>query len=1140
MRCHSYVGAALRLPDMERGRPRGCFSIPEHHRAGPTVLLTRVIGPALLFLILCVVASPSSAAPWNDTALVVGNGTAGPYFLTGRPLLADSVCVCRSDGGVVPELGWTLDHDPGRVVFTRALAPGDSVLVLFSALPFALRSAYGAALAGAATGLSPAASPVTPRRIAQADDIPQPFKLQLNGAKTFGIAVDSRYETRTEQGLQLSLDGQLTESVMLTAAVSDRFSDRMSSGASAARLDDLDNFFVALTSPSLNARIGRVEFQSHTLTAGLARRLSGVELGVRKNGQTVSAAGGKLAGVVRRCEFFPQPGLAGPYPLTEQRRPVVTQSERVSLDGRLLERGIDRDYTIDYFSGEITFTPRVVLNERMRVSVTFEEGATTYDRRAVFTTWRSTAREGRLANEVGVQWEGDDPDGGFGFRLSPADRDTLARQTSGELRRDGAVDVGAGRGEYLAKDSLGERIYTYVGPRNGNYNVRFEYAGPGQGTYIHQGGGTYGFVGPGKGDFLPRVTVSAPGARLLVTNGFQLSETPIGSIEASAVGLALQPNRLNSRSQVSDWSHDLSWSSARDSAAAPGEQKLQLGARWRRLGRSEQVGGGIDQADVARQWFLPVGRYAANLQVIESWANLAPASALHASVQYGVLGGSGRGTRHAETVAATIIRSLTLQMDHQQSEASLHESDTVRGREVWAVVQRWGAWGGELFSGLRRETRTGAAVPTERFDTYELGLGVSGMRSGVTADRVYAGPGRADLVETRRRLWLDGLVSVRPLGFSGLLSASRISRHRVEGHRRYRDYLGQADLRWTLPQWGLAAIMNYSLNQYGVRNTIESFIPVAPGFGSYRREDSLLVNDPRGDLVRVTGSAGELHSAAVGRKEFTLRRGYTDHRAGWLRHFSDYSGELRAIREEAIDPEQISVTRWTIPWGTLGAARSGGTSLWVRRETSADLERRIATGKTPWFIRGQYMADDDRFGFSNAGHRRAAWELSTRGNRPRSTWSSWEIALARHERDLSGYSGAAAINALTHQVRVTVGWTLSSAVSASTQSAVERIHDRNGNGDALVWGAAPSVSVRFGRAGSLRAMADYDSVQSGWRTGWIPSGAGGYAVGHNVQCLLDGRIEVIGAISLRTHSTLDWFGRRRPVYRFDIQAVSTF
>ena len=48
---------------------------------------------------------------------------------------------------------------------------------------------------------------------------------------------------------------------------------------------------------------------------------------------------------------------------------VISGSERVYVNGVLLKRGENNDYTIDYNAGEIVFTSLFTITSEMRISI---------------------------------------------------------------------------------------------------------------------------------------------------------------------------------------------------------------------------------------------------------------------------------------------------------------------------------------------------------------------------------------------------------------------------------------------------------------------------------------------------------------------------------------------------------------------------------------------------------------------------------------------------------------------------------------------------------------------------------------------------------------------------------------------------
>ena len=114
-----------------------------------------------------------------------------------------------------------------------------------------------------------------------------------------------------------------------------------------------------------------------------------------------------------------QEGVQGPYRLTGPNNEsfiiILVNSEKIFLDGRLLQRGFDYDYIIDYNTAEITFNNTLLITQFSRVRVDFEYAEQNYNRTIIQASQEQ--RIGRWRSRLVHYQEQDSPNRPIGFEL---------------------------------------------------------------------------------------------------------------------------------------------------------------------------------------------------------------------------------------------------------------------------------------------------------------------------------------------------------------------------------------------------------------------------------------------------------------------------------------------------------------------------------------------------------------------------------------------------------------------------------------------------------------------------------------------------------------------------------------------------
>lgn len=492
--------------------------------------------------------------------------------------------------------------------------------------------------------------------------------IQKSGSISRGIAFGNTQNLSVNSSLNLQMSGRISDRFQLMASVSDDNIPIQPNG-NTQQLQDFDQVFIQIFDEKTKIIAGDfILKRPEGYYMNYYKRTQGAyvnsEIEVEEKTLAIEASASVSKGRFARNVIQGVEGNQGPYRLTGADNElfiiVIAGTEAVYIDGRRLERGQDKDYTIDYNSAEVTFTPRQFITKDRRIVVEFQYS----DRRFARPLLTSALTYGNEKSKSYFNFysESDAKNQPLQQDLTAQQRQLLSLSGDNPLGAftSGIDSVGFSSSlvMYQLIDSLGfDSVLVYsTDPELAVYQSQFSFVGSGNGDYVEDGftasGRKFKWVAPvlidgvliRQGNYVPLTILSPPKKRQMLVLGHKKkwSEKNQFQIEGAASindlntfssidskddqGFALRTNwELHTRSSKNDSLKKATWFTTgqmeynhRDFVGIERFREVEFERNWNILGIAPKgpfvlggIDGGWEKKDLGKWWigneYLQIG-----------------------------------------------------------------------------------------------------------------------------------------------------------------------------------------------------------------------------------------------------------------------------------------------------------------------------------------------------------------------------------------------------------------------------------------------------------------------------------------------------------------------------------------------------
>jgi hypothetical protein len=513
-----------------------------------------VIKRKLLFILLLHVYCFSAYAQYNV------NKRSKQLFITSDTIQLDtlslvpgSVTLKNNKGNRIDTADYKVNYAKGIVIFKKKLI--DSLQIIYQTFPYLFS---GEAKHKKLDNVKPdflgninSFSQYSYTIESQNNDIFKMEGLDKSGSISRGISFGNTQNMSVNSNLNLQLSGRLNNDVEILLAATDSNIPIQPEG-NTQNLQEFDKVFIQLSKDKTKLIAGDFQMnRPNSYFMNFYKKSQGLSFSTVQNialkdkepigvyRTTVSA--GVSRGTFSRNKIQGIEGNQGPYRLqgvqNESYIIVLSGTERVYIDGKLLTRGQENDYVIDYNTATIRFTAKQLITKDKRIVVEFQYSQKNYARSLLFVG--NDFEMKRLKLHLNVYSEQDSKNQPLQQSLSDAQKKRLSQigDTLSKAFSPGYDSIAFDNNQVLYKkvDTIVNAVKYSVFEQSTNsdsahWRVTFSNVGQGNGDYIQvassANGAVFQWIAPDAatnkhlGNYNPVVLLITPKQKQMLTAGF--------------------------------------------------------------------------------------------------------------------------------------------------------------------------------------------------------------------------------------------------------------------------------------------------------------------------------------------------------------------------------------------------------------------------------------------------------------------------------------------------------------------------------------------------------------------------------------------------------------------------------------------